>query len=536
MFNLLKKKNKKEIAGAGHGGEVGKPADSIVIDDKNIKTIPEKFLPTKSDKGSSYYKFIIIAIGVLIIIIGVFTGLLLFSDDFNEIIFGKDKIAAIDEGYEENVKIREYENNDGIGEEQRTNVVELGVGDEIAATEIFRKEALDEQGRVAGAIMFEMRRELEYLGLRTGASLLEVETISDEDNNQFKIIGGVYSFEPGGVKLADGELLVEIFYSKERLVDYIADDLVVLNWETEPEISFLTGNINELESLMEIKMNVLPRGKIALGVLVEVLVPPLADDETAEVAPVGALPDAEDSDGDGLTDSEEILYGMDVSMRDTDGNGLDDWAEVLSWYAVELDKDLDSSLEVYASGTEEYSIYYPSLWAIEDKEGEISFTADTGESAQIMIQSNPQNLSARDWYLQQASGITASQIKSGEINGLDAAWSLDQFTCYIAREENIYLINYNIGLRDEAGFKATFDAIVSSFHFPKMLITSYSYKNEDYGFNLELPLSWENYDVVNLQKNWGDGLDGDSLMFRLASEYPEECSPYDKCAIFIILH
>lgn len=46
--------------------------------------------------------------------------------------------------------------------------------------------------------------------------------------------------------------------------------------------------------------------------------------------PVSALPVVEerDTDGDGLKDWEEVLYGTDPNNKDTDGNGIDDKKEV----------------------------------------------------------------------------------------------------------------------------------------------------------------------------------------------------------------
>jgi hypothetical protein len=48
-----------------------------------------------------------------------------------------------------------------------------------------------------------------------------------------------------------------------------------------------------------------------------------------------------DTDGDGLTDSEEDLYGTDPADADTDGDGLNDYEEVMTYETDPLDTDSD---------------------------------------------------------------------------------------------------------------------------------------------------------------------------------------------------
>ena len=532
MFGLFKKKGKQKV-------DVKEAAANFNVDEHRIKAMPEKFLP-KEKTSKSKYKFVIIIVGVLIVLAGTFTGLLIFSDGFNTLLFD-DKREDANETNVTNVT-----NEEGEGSTLRPCSgsplpfdAAQGSSEGGEVGQVFRKEVRDETGGLAGAVVFEMRKELEYLDLRVAGFLAEPETISDEVNNKFKIIGGVYSFDPGGVRLSEGILGLEIFYNENYLRGFKPSDLKVLNWEVEPEVDILTGEVFEDRGVVEIDVNVLPRGKIALGVLMEEgeggEEPPLGG--SGEVEPIGALPDSEDSDNDGLTDEEEGLYDMDISLADSDEDGTGDKDEVLAWYEVQVGEVPDTHLDVYTDEVKDYSIYYPVLWTVDvdDEEGIVSFMSGaTGESAQVMIQGNPEGLGAKEWYLEQAIGISADKVKAGEINGLDAAWSLDQFTAYIARDENIYLINYSVGLKDEASFKTTFDAMVSSFHFAGDLITGYKYIDEDYGFSLELPLAWVDFDIVEYENDWGEGNISNSLIFRLPTEFPEECSPYSKCAIFFI--
>ncbi|NQU77899.1 hypothetical protein HQ544_04355 [Candidatus Falkowbacteria bacterium] len=534
MFSLSKKKNKdlpKELGQPVTPQGAGLPG-SVEIDESKIKTMPEKFLP--KGKESNKFLLIIIVVAAFVLIMGAFTGLLLFSESFNNMIFGGDDGDLVLDRDDSSGSDSLDGDGDGTGDDDGDGG-EPG-DDDGDETAIFRKEVTKTGGELVGAISFEMRKELEYLELVVSAGMPEKDMISDDNNNTFKIIGGVYSFEPGGVMLAEGDLVVEIFYNSDDLGKFSGSDLKILNWEEEPEVSFLVGEINEIIDKMEIEMDGLPRGKIALGLLIgdDDLDDP--DDPGSEILPIGAIPDAVDADGDGLTDQEEDLYLFEADNTDTIGDGYGDEAEVMAFYKAELNKELDASLESYESEEMGYVIYYPMMWDVTEGEaGMITFSSgDTGETVRIMIQENPDKLKPREWYLLQASGVDEDQIKTGLINDLETAWSLDQFTAYISLDEDIYLINYNAGLNDEAGFKTTFDGMASSFHFPELLAGGYAYQNEQYGFSLVLPLLWEGYDMVEYENDWGGGLSSNSLIFRLGTDFPEECSPYDKCAMFFI--
>jgi len=68
--------------------------------------------------------------------------------------------------------------------------------------------------------------------------------------------------------------------------------------------------------------------------------------------------DPVDTDGDGLTDMDEILlYGTDPLKIDTDGDGLSDWEEVHIWNTDPLNPDTDG--DGYSDGQEIRNGYNP---------------------------------------------------------------------------------------------------------------------------------------------------------------------------------
>jgi hypothetical protein len=74
---------------------------------------------------------------------------------------------------------------------------------------------------------------------------------------------------------------------------------------------------------------------------------PLTDPQVADVPPIPGIGSIvftfqTDSDGDGLTDGEEIVLGTDPLNPDTDGDGLTDGQEVNTYHTDPLDPDTDN--------------------------------------------------------------------------------------------------------------------------------------------------------------------------------------------------
>ncbi|OIP79405.1 MAG: hypothetical protein COT39_00285 [Parcubacteria group bacterium CG08_land_8_20_14_0_20_48_21] len=65
-----------------------------------------------------------------------------------------------------------------------------------------------------------------------------------------------------------------------------------------------------------------------------------------------------DIDRDGLADVEELIYGTDPALLDTDGDGLTDYEEVHTFATNPLNKDTDG--DTYADGDEVRAGYNPN--------------------------------------------------------------------------------------------------------------------------------------------------------------------------------
>ncbi|MBI5071694.1 hypothetical protein HZB93_02245 [Candidatus Falkowbacteria bacterium] len=76
-----------------------------------------------------------------------------------------------------------------------------------------------------------------------------------------------------------------------------------------------------------------------------------------ETAPVVPAPESLDTDGDGLSNAEEVTLGTDTTKADTDEDGLNDGLEVNVYFTDPLNPDTDG--DGYLDGAEVTAGYNP---------------------------------------------------------------------------------------------------------------------------------------------------------------------------------
>lgn len=184
-----------------------------------------------------------------------------------------------------------------------------------------------------------------------------------------------------------------------------------------------------------------------------------------------------DTDNDGLTDEEEKIYGTDPAKPDTDSDGFTDELEVSNLYnplGFKPVRLLDSGkVKIYLNPTFNYSIFYPADWvtqALDVNNKDVMFTSVSGEFVEALAEDNPLKLSVENWYLGQSPGVEAGQLEHFQTKSkIDGVKSPDGLTAYLPFEEKIFVINYNIGLKTEVNYLATFNMFLNSFKAPGSL-------------------------------------------------------------------
>ncbi len=183
-----------------------------------------------------------------------------------------------------------------------------------------------------------------------------------------------------------------------------------------------------------------------------------------------------DTDRDGLTDNEEVVFGTNPDSNDTDGDIYKDKEEIKNFYSpistgsVRLwEEDI---ISLYENNRYGYHFYYPSAWivdpTIDEDPYDVLVSSSQNEFINIIVENKPAEQSLRAWYLSKIPSLTEDEIKEyRNYHKLTVIESPDAFTVYIESRDKrtVYMINYNIGLKEEASFISIFEMIVNSFNF-----------------------------------------------------------------------
>ena len=181
-----------------------------------------------------------------------------------------------------------------------------------------------------------------------------------------------------------------------------------------------------------------------------------------------------DKDKDGLTDAEEAFIGTDPNMNDTDKDTYSDGDEMKNFYNPLKSGNIRLNEAPFAKAYENfnygYKLLYPSSWLAsplkEIDPKEVMFTSKGNEFVSVFVETKNPEQTLDSWYLEKAPNITATQLKKYQnYKKNPVIESPDGFTAYIANGDKVYIINYNIGLNEEASFPGLFSMMINSFEF-----------------------------------------------------------------------
>ncbi len=195
------------------------------------------------------------------------------------------------------------------------------------------------------------------------------------------------------------------------------------------------------------------------------------NNNTNAAAPALLPPGTTDTDGDDLTDKEELLYSTLATKPDTDADSYIDGQEIVNLYHPgKADSTLleDNGLvERYKNALHDYTLLYPANWiagSTDDSESEVLFTSDTGEFVEVLIEDNLAALTSSQWYEREFQAFPDLQSYTAlTIDGVEAVLGATGATVYIADGERIFLIHYNFANREDVNFVSTFMMMYTSF-------------------------------------------------------------------------
>jgi hypothetical protein len=180
---------------------------------------------------------------------------------------------------------------------------------------------------------------------------------------------------------------------------------------------------------------------------------------------------APDTDGDGLTDIEEDIFGVGRDNLDTDNDGYRDGLEIINLYnpaGFAPQKIEETSLvKIYNNASYNFRVFYPESWlakALDETDKEVMITSATGEFIQIIVEENKDNLPLLDWYLIKAPEVNPADVTTAKTkSGLLGVKSPDGLKAYFGHDNKIFAISYNIGTKTELNYKSIFEMIIRSF-------------------------------------------------------------------------
>jgi len=322
-----------------------------------------------------------------------------------------------------------------------------------------KAEIKDEEGNLLS------RAEL-YLpeGAIPPGTYLEIKTESPKEtvSGPYKILAGIYKIEPKDLILTKSVNL-KIFYT-EKLVEKTWEDEIKIAYFKDGFWTPLSGGIDKENKFLSTNFEVFPSDVFALVVEQEKITQP--------PPPSLAIPSSLDTDNDGLTDTEETLYGTDPKNPDTDGDGVPDGREVLEFSNPKSPEtgaklSLSGLVNSYNNENFNYSLFYPALWLVravpETANQEILIVTNTGELFNILVEENPENLELIDWYKIKAPDVSPELLKTETISGKSCLWSPDRLTVYLKGEKKVYILSYNPGTEEKINFKTTFEMMIRNF-------------------------------------------------------------------------
>ncbi len=177
-----------------------------------------------------------------------------------------------------------------------------------------------------------------------------------------------------------------------------------------------------------------------------------------------------DTDGDGLTDEEEIIFGTDANKPDSDDDGYLDGNEVESGYDPKLGQGallIDSDVfENYRNESFFYQIKYPGTWELKviDQSGtEIIISSGNSEFMSLVVIANTDRLTSAEWYAKQFPSLRPAEVPEFKTSRYTWAMSPDGLAVYLATAENIYAFSYNIGTNEKASYYKLYKAMIRMF-------------------------------------------------------------------------
>ncbi len=222
------------------------------------------------------------------------------------------------------------------------------------------------------------------------------------------------------------------------------------------------------------------------------LVPPTPEAPKPTFPPGGL-----DTDSDGLTDGEEVLYGTNAQKPDTDSDRFLDGNELFHLYnpaAAAPGKLSESGLVRSLTSPTGWVMSVPASWTSATDEADANrLILQTGKGERILlsVESNPSKQDLAPWV---AARINQSAENLGEFTtkgGLRGVYSPDRMQAWLAWGDAVFHMTYDLQTQPFVNYRTTFEMMLNSLSLngAAVLPTTLTPANSGPGSLLNVPAS-----------------------------------------------
>lgn len=176
-----------------------------------------------------------------------------------------------------------------------------------------------------------------------------------------------------------------------------------------------------------------------------------------------------DTDSDGLTDAEELLYHTSSKKPDTDSDGFLDGNEVFHGYdpnAAAPAKLSDSDI-VKLFQADSYSLYFPTAWTatLDAKTNGVVFTIPSGETITLSWEEKTEGIELAQWFSGVNPGADIKVAAGLTKQNFPFLTTEDQMTYYIDIGNQVAILNYQNTVKSTVDYLATFEMMMNSLKY-----------------------------------------------------------------------
>jgi hypothetical protein len=177
-----------------------------------------------------------------------------------------------------------------------------------------------------------------------------------------------------------------------------------------------------------------------------------------------------DTDSDGLTDVEEILYKTSAKKPDTDSDGFLDGNEVFHGYDPNAPSPatlIDSGIVAIYSSQEPYAFHfdYPAAWLLKidpKKTGDLILTVPSGEIFSLSFEEKTVETDLTSWFSGVNPSTKTTVLLEKTKSGLEMLVTEDKMTVYIEGGSWVLVFSYQNTIKATVDYLMTFEMMINS--------------------------------------------------------------------------